>query len=451
MDAWRDMAVVSGKKKLNAEETLLVYCHHTDVRKQKRPILQGLGNVSTLEVYTRRWFGYEAFRFLDDRDKPRPRMDTEPVVVIEGDPIQQHMDIQKDDTEFAQPSAPKRTNRRQQASKMGSYSTRVGVQHAVCDILMKTDRGLFAKPTFNYGPDHAFHSTEPDNSFPHMYMQQPSPHPIAPYLHSQRPLLPHLPLSSPSSRPPTLLNLDEQETTLSSVSARDCALVQLPLIFSCNTSTNAAQTSGTISPIACFETRKTYCMLVYESLVAKNGDVTANHKLIDIDSYIAAHKQNMVLVIHVRVSFRWIDSCAVRARVPQYCSAHYVQCAFDVALQPRRTSVHASLELTPALLHLDRAEYVMFHSQRRDRSGSREGPDDAGERQRRVPDDNSTVCVLTSHQGEPGLIPGRVTGISHVGIMLGDTTGRWVFSGISRFLRPFIPAPLHTHLIHPHR
>ncbi|KAJ8883933.1 hypothetical protein PR048_015788 [Dryococelus australis] len=44
-------------------------------------------------------------------------------------------------------------------------------------------------------------------------------------------------------------------------------------------------------------------------------------------------------------------------------------------------------------------------------------------------------------QGEPGSIPGRVTGFSHVGIVLDDAVGRWVSSGISRFPRPFIPAP----------
>ncbi|KAJ8874151.1 hypothetical protein PR048_024993 [Dryococelus australis] len=39
-----------------------------------------------------------------------------------------------------------------------------------------------------------------------------------------------------------------------------------------------------------------------------------------------------------------------------------------------------------------------------------------------------------SHQGEPGSIPGGVaSGFSHVGIVPNDDTGRWVFSGISRF------------------
>ncbi|KAJ8891622.1 hypothetical protein PR048_004150 [Dryococelus australis] len=48
-------------------------------------------------------------------------------------------------------------------------------------------------------------------------------------------------------------------------------------------------------------------------------------------------------------------------------------------------------------------------------------------------------------QGEPGSIPGGVTGFSHVGIVPDDAVGRRVFSGISRFPRPFVPAPLHIH------
>ncbi|KAJ8866664.1 hypothetical protein PR048_032525 [Dryococelus australis] len=54
------------------------------------------------------------------------------------------------------------------------------------------------------------------------------------------------------------------------------------------------------------------------------------------------------------------------------------------------------------------------------------------------------VRPLASHQDDPGLIPGRVTGFSHVGIVLDDTVGRRVSSGIFRFPRPFIPVPLHT-------
>ncbi|KAJ8890804.1 hypothetical protein PR048_010313 [Dryococelus australis] len=61
------------------------------------------------------------------------------------------------------------------------------------------------------------------------------------------------------------------------------------------------------------------------------------------------------------------------------------------------------------------------------------------------------VSLLASHQGEQDSTPGRVTGFSHVGIVLDDAVGRRVFSVICRFPRPFIPALLHTHLKHPHR
>ncbi|KAJ8880942.1 hypothetical protein PR048_017415 [Dryococelus australis] len=63
----------------------------------------------------------------------------------------------------------------------------------------------------------------------------------------------------------------------------------------------------------------------------------------------------------------------------------------------------------------------------------------------------SAVNLLASHQGEPGSIPDRATpGLSHEGIVPNDATGRRVFSGISHFPPPFIPALLHSHLNHPH-
>ncbi|KAJ8867471.1 hypothetical protein PR048_031273 [Dryococelus australis] len=56
------------------------------------------------------------------------------------------------------------------------------------------------------------------------------------------------------------------------------------------------------------------------------------------------------------------------------------------------------------------------------------------------------VSTLASHQSEPGSIPGRITGFSHVGVVPDDAVGRRVFSEISRFSRPFIPGLLHTRL-----
>ncbi|KAJ8884328.1 hypothetical protein PR048_016185 [Dryococelus australis] len=52
---------------------------------------------------------------------------------------------------------------------------------------------------------------------------------------------------------------------------------------------------------------------------------------------------------------------------------------------------------------------------------------------------------------KPVSIPDGVTRFSQVGIMPDDAVVRRVFSGISRFPRPFISAPLHVHFNHPHR
>ncbi|KAJ8897928.1 hypothetical protein PR048_003285 [Dryococelus australis] len=57
------------------------------------------------------------------------------------------------------------------------------------------------------------------------------------------------------------------------------------------------------------------------------------------------------------------------------------------------------------------------------------------------------VRLHASHLGEPGSISGEVShGFLHVVIVPDDDVGRWVFSRISRFPRPCIPALLHTHI-----
>ncbi|KAJ8867363.1 hypothetical protein PR048_031164 [Dryococelus australis] len=62
------------------------------------------------------------------------------------------------------------------------------------------------------------------------------------------------------------------------------------------------------------------------------------------------------------------------------------------------------------------------------------------------------VRLLASHLGELGLIPGWVApGFSQVGITPDDATGRRVFSGMSRFSRPCVPALLLSHLYRPRR
>jgi hypothetical protein len=47
-------------------------------------------------------------------------------------------------------------------------------------------------------------------------------------------------------------------------------------MLSFNTSISASQTSGTIPAMDCFDIRKRYCKLVYESPVARKRIVTAN-------------------------------------------------------------------------------------------------------------------------------------------------------------------------------
>ncbi|KAJ8893637.1 hypothetical protein PR048_006237 [Dryococelus australis] len=56
----------------------------------------------------------------------------------------------------------------------------------------------------------------------------------------------------------------------------------------------------------------------------------------------------------------------------------------------------------------------------------------------------AVASALASHQGDPGLIPGKFAPeFSHAGIVLDDAACRRAFSGYSRFPRPCIPAPLH--------
>ncbi|KAJ8866563.1 hypothetical protein PR048_032422 [Dryococelus australis] len=62
------------------------------------------------------------------------------------------------------------------------------------------------------------------------------------------------------------------------------------------------------------------------------------------------------------------------------------------------------------------------------------------------------VGLLASDLGEPVSIPGGIApGFSQVGILPDNAAGGQIFSGISRFPRPCIPASLHTHLVYPHR
>ncbi|KAJ8883293.1 hypothetical protein PR048_015136 [Dryococelus australis] len=65
----------------------------------------------------------------------------------------------------------------------------------------------------------------------------------------------------------------------------------------------------------------------------------------------------------------------------------------------------------------------------------------------RIPDVRA-VSLLASRQGSGFNTRLGHSGFSHVGIVMDDAVGRWVFS---RFPRTFIPVMLHAHLEHPHR
>ncbi|KAJ8876878.1 hypothetical protein PR048_021327 [Dryococelus australis] len=55
--------------------------------------------------------------------------------------------------------------------------------------------------------------------------------------------------------------------------------------------------------------------------------------------------------------------------------------------------------------------------------------------------------MVEAAPGEPGSIPGwATTRFSHVRIVSDDSAGQPVFSGISRFLRPFVQTLIHTYL-----
>ncbi|KAJ8866546.1 hypothetical protein PR048_032405 [Dryococelus australis] len=85
-------------------------------------------------------------------------------------------------------------------------------------------------------------------------------------------------------------------------------------------------------------------------------------------------------------------------------------------------------------------------------AGFRETEQQAGKHYRSSQAREKSVHMrIACPRGEPGSIPGRVTGFSHVGIMPDDVVGRRIFSGISRFSRPFIPALLHIHSNRHHR
>ncbi|KAJ8874402.1 hypothetical protein PR048_025251 [Dryococelus australis] len=69
------IAVIVGQEEAECRRKIIILLSPYRHEKAKEKNLTGIGK-GTLELYTNRWFGYEAFRFLENRDKPQPRMDT---------------------------------------------------------------------------------------------------------------------------------------------------------------------------------------------------------------------------------------------------------------------------------------------------------------------------------------------------------------------------------------
>ncbi|PNF17903.1 hypothetical protein B7P43_G02202, partial [Cryptotermes secundus] len=74
-DAWRDIAMNVGRPEDDCQRRIicLLLSYQTEKLREIKSIATGKGSS---EVYCSRWFAYEALRFLEDRVKPRPRIDT---------------------------------------------------------------------------------------------------------------------------------------------------------------------------------------------------------------------------------------------------------------------------------------------------------------------------------------------------------------------------------------
>ncbi|KAJ8878579.1 hypothetical protein PR048_019160 [Dryococelus australis] len=150
------------------------------------------------------------------------------------------------------------------------------------------------------------------------------------------------------------------------------------------------------------------------------------------------------------LDFRMWESCRT---IPLVCLAG------GVCARGRR-----QVQLAPRSISARGAESVHLLSRLRGRVGEHSGCQFLGTEyinlQRRNPvvkpcvrapgRGGRAVSTLASQQGDPGSIPGgAIPGLSRVVIVPDDAAGWRLFSGISCFSRPFIPALLHTHLTSP--
>ncbi|XP_069363698.1 uncharacterized protein [Maniola hyperantus] len=205
-DAWKEIGAIMGSDYEQCRSKLLSLLSSFRREKGKSQKSKGTGKGAS-ETYKSRWFAYDAFSFLADRDKPRKRLNTEQADT-EQDKVDEEQ-VQDDgintDTEsnlsFIEPPPPKKKKSTDDkivtealqvlktateklsdnsklsqevhsfinfiGAKMESYSrlTKNMVQKAIFDVIMKADSGYY-----NYQPDvqgYTTYSQSASTSRPH--------------------------------------------------------------------------------------------------------------------------------------------------------------------------------------------------------------------------------------------------------------------------------------------
>ncbi|XP_060809368.1 uncharacterized protein LOC106141896 [Amyelois transitella] len=74
-DAWKEIGAIMGSDYEQCRSKLLSLLSSFRREKGKSQKSKGTGK-GTSETYKSRWFAYDAFSFLADRDKPRKRINT---------------------------------------------------------------------------------------------------------------------------------------------------------------------------------------------------------------------------------------------------------------------------------------------------------------------------------------------------------------------------------------
>ncbi|KPJ14067.1 hypothetical protein RR48_02668 [Papilio machaon] len=193
-DAWSEIAkfMTMTVEKCNRKIVSLLSSYRREKLKEKKS--KGTGKVAS-ETYISRWFAYDALKFLDDRNTPRKRNNTEslhrsdlentadqnvftpPVLPNECTP-KSAKQTRRDDNVLSDVMGILKTTANKLdnsigipdttksfasfiGAKMTSYSpqTRTSVEHAIFEIIMKADRGYYEswrhqnnRPSISAGP-----------------------------------------------------------------------------------------------------------------------------------------------------------------------------------------------------------------------------------------------------------------------------------------------------------